>query len=417
MPKRNQDNPTPTVRRSPRFTAAAAEISANKVPKNHIEVSRKSSTRLRRSPRLTVENNSEVDYSIVERVTRGRRVLGHGVIITSGTARVSTCKLGGNERPVPLSEVAGGCGEEDNVTGKKQAGLKRKRTQGMEVNGVANGWTNEQEVALQTAYFAAKATPNFWKKVARMVPGKSAKDCFDKIHSDFMTPPQPQPRSRVKKMNTSSLSPCATKLLQSSEKNTNKRRYSKPKNHLSRKAVRQLLQKQTDIDRDKEADFFSTLESSTDPNARAFCQNTTFFTPERNKEGLNYLRKCVERSSSAHKKHRSRLSGSSGATLTSPPVLKPIKNKALHERYVDQLHCREAKRKAATSRTAKAHQIKNDHKNENVTKMDVIKAAKNALICEARDAINQFQNLQTCSMNSFNNDDYDYDENHNCDDD
>lgn len=278
----------------------------------------------------------------------------------------------------------------------------------MEENGVANGWTNEQEVALQSAYFAAKATPNFWKKVARMVPGKSAKDCFDKIHSDFMTPPQPQPRSRVKKMNTSSLSPCATKLLQSTEKNTNKRRYSKPKNHLSRKAVRQLLQKQTDIDRDKEADFFSALESSTDPNAKAFCQNTIFFTPERNKEGLNYLRKCLERSSSAHKKHLSRLSGSSGATLTSPPVLKPIKNKALHERYVDQLHCREAKRKAATSRTSKGHQNKNDLKNENVVKVDVIKAAKNALISEARDAINQYQNLQTCSTNSFNDDDENY---------
>lgn len=422
MPQRNQENPTPPLRRSPRFTST--EISANKVHKKHIEVPkspRKSSTRLRRSPRLsigTLQNNGEVDNT-ERRVTRGRRVLGcastdnsvekrNGVITGSGKARISRCTLGGNERPFPLSEVAGGCGEDDNGVTKKQAGLKRKRTQGMEENGVANGWTNEQEVALQSAYFAAKATPNFWKKVARMVPGKSAKDCFDKIHSDFMTPPQPQPRSRVKKMNTSSLSPCATKLLQSTEKNTNKRRYSKPKNHLSRKAVRQLLQKQTDIDRDKEADFFSALESSTDPNAKAFCQNTIFFTPERNKEGLNYLRKCLERSSSAHKKHLSRLSGSSGATLTSPPVLKPIKNKALHERYVDQLHCREAKRKAATSRTSKGHQNKNDLKNENVVKVDVIKAAKNALISEARDAINQYQNLQTCSTNSFNDDDENY---------
>lgn len=249
------------------------------------------------------------------------------------------------------------------------------------------------------------------------VPGKSAKDCFDKIHADFMTPPQPQPRSRIKKMNTLSLSPCATKLLQSSEKNTNKRRYSKPKSHLSRKAVRQLLQKQTDMDRNKEADFFSALES-THPTDGAFCQDTNFVTPERNKEGLHHLRKCLERSSSDQKKHRSRLSGSSGSTLTSPPVLKPIKNKALHERYIDQLHCREAKRKAATSRTAKGHQNKNDHKNENVIKTDVIKAAKNALMSEARDAINQFQNLQTCAMDSYNDDDDDYfDENHNPDDD
>ncbi|KAF3647987.1 putative U-box domain-containing protein 44-like [Capsicum annuum] len=418
MPQRkstDQENPTPTLRRSPRFTAAAAtEISAIKVHKKHIEVSKnpkKSSTGVRRSGRLSIgtpQNNGEK-----KRVTRGSThgensvEKRKGVITRSGKA---ACV----ERPVVSSEVAG-CGEDDdNGSGKKQAGLKRKRTQGVEENGVANGWTNEQETALQTAYFAAKATPNFWKKVARMVPGKSAKDCFDKIHSDFMTPPQPQPRSRIKKMNTTSLSPCATKLLQSTKKNTNKRRYSKPKSHLSRKAVRELLQKQTDIDRDKEADFFSALESSADPTAKALCPNTIFLTPECNKEGLNYLRKCLERSSSTHKKHRSRLSGSSVATLTSPPVLKPIKNKALHERYVDQLHCREAKRKAAASRTAKVQQNKNDHQNENVIKVDVIKAAKNALISEARDAINQFQNLQ----NSFNDDDDDdYDENLNGDDD
>ncbi|MCD7462335.1 hypothetical protein HAX54_048293 [Datura stramonium] len=452
MPQRNsrdEGKPTPSLRRSPRLfaaAAAAAEISATEVHMKQIEVSkssRKSSTRLRRSPRLsigTLQNNGEAN-NIERRVTRGsardtpgRRVLACASIDNSvekrnrsrlpkdaqetscGTSRVSRCTLDSTERPVPSSEVAR-CGEDDNGTGKKEARLKRKRTQGMEENSIANGWTNEQELALQNAYFAAKATPNFWKKVARMVPGKSAKDCFDKIHSDFMTPPQPQPRSRVKKMNTS-FSPCATKLLQSTEKNTNKRRYSKPKSHLSRKAVRQLLQKQTDINRDKEADFFSALESSTDPNGRAFCQNTNFFTPERNKEGLQYLRKCLERSPSAHKEHLSQLSGSSAATLTSPPVLKPIKNKALHERYIDQLHCREAKRKAATSRAAKGHQNMNDHKNENVIKLDVIKAAKNALISEARDAINQFQNLQTLAMNSFNHDDDDdYDENHNCDDD
>ncbi|KAL3380586.1 hypothetical protein AABB24_000967 [Solanum stoloniferum] len=431
MPQRSskdQEKPTPTLRRSPRLNAAAA---ATEVLKKQIEVSKsptKSTTRLRRSSRLSIgtpRNNGEVKNS-ERRVTRGSaRVCvaiddsvekRNGVVTSSGKARVSGCTLGGRiERPVPSSEVVG-CGEDDDNggVGKKQAGLKRKRTQGMEENNVVvNGWTNEQELALQSAYFAAKATPNFWKKVAKMVPGKSAKDCFDKINSDFITPPQPQPRSRVKKMNTLSLSPCATKLLQSTEKNTNKRRHSKPKNHLSRKAVRQLLEKQTDADRDKGADFFNALESSTNPTDGAFCQDTIFVTPERNKESL--LRKCLERSSLTQKKHRSRLSDSSGATLTSPPVLKPIKNKALHERYVDQLHCREAKRKAATSKTAKGNQ----NKNENVIKPDVIKAAKNALISEARDAINQFQNLQTRAMNSFNDDDDDdyYDENHNSDDD
>ncbi|OIT08240.1 PREDICTED: uncharacterized protein LOC109227845 [Nicotiana attenuata] len=440
MPQRNlrdQENPTPTLRRSPRFTAAATEISANEAHKNQIEVSKsfqKSSTGLRRSSRLSIvnlQNNGAVN-SIERRVTRSStwdpsvsKVLGYASTDNSVEKRKGDLK-NGPKIPThaqetskesfagPSSEVAG-CGKDDNGTGKKGTGLKRKRTnQGMEESSSANGWTNKQELALQNAYFAAKATPNFWKKVAKMVPGKSAKECFDKIHSDFMTPPQPQPRSRVKKMNTSSLSPCATKLLLSTGKTTKKLRYSKPKNHLSRKKVRQLLQKQNDVDRDKEVDFFNVLES-TDPTDRAFCQNTEIFTPERNEEGLHYLRKCLERSSSAHKKHLSRLSGLSVATLTSPPVLKPIKNKVLHERYIDQLHCREAKRKAAaTSRSAMGRQNKNDHKDENVRKMDVIKVAKNALISEARDAINQFQNIQIHAMDIFNDDD---DEIHNSDDD
>ena len=58
---------------------------------------------------------------------------------------------------------------EQNFVRKAQVGEKRKRD-GVE-GGCENaqGWTKEQEVSLQRAYFTAKPTPLFWKKVARMV--------------------------------------------------------------------------------------------------------------------------------------------------------------------------------------------------------------------------------------------------------
>lgn len=72
----------------------------------------------------------------------------------------------------PSSEVAieGGENPEESIDlGEKQRGVKRKRAQEEDGHVIAKGWTKEQELALQKAYFAAKATPKFWKKVAKMV--------------------------------------------------------------------------------------------------------------------------------------------------------------------------------------------------------------------------------------------------------
>ncbi|KAL0452782.1 UNVERIFIED_CONTAM: hypothetical protein Slati_1256300 [Sesamum latifolium] len=46
---------------------------------------------------------------------------------------------------------------------------KRKRCEVEEECEIVQGWTKEQELALQRAYFTAKPTPHFWKKVAKMV--------------------------------------------------------------------------------------------------------------------------------------------------------------------------------------------------------------------------------------------------------
>ena len=48
-------------------------------------------------------------------------------------------------------------------------GIERKRKRDEEECGITKGWTKEQELALQRAYFVAKPTPNFWKKVSKLV--------------------------------------------------------------------------------------------------------------------------------------------------------------------------------------------------------------------------------------------------------
>jgi hypothetical protein len=51
----------------------------------------------------------------------------------------------------------------------KEIGVEKKRKRDEEDSGLGKGWTKEQELALQRAYFAAKPTPHFWKKVSKLV--------------------------------------------------------------------------------------------------------------------------------------------------------------------------------------------------------------------------------------------------------
>uniref|UniRef100_A0A5B7B5S1 Myb-like domain-containing protein n=1 Tax=Davidia involucrata TaxID=16924 RepID=A0A5B7B5S1_DAVIN len=294
----------------------------------------------------------------------------------------------------------GGREEREIDKGRKEIGVKRKRNQVGEGHEIIQGWTKDQELVLQRAYLAAKPTPHFWKKVAKLVPGKSAQDCFDKVYSDHLTPHQPRPHSRANRTNSSPLSLLAGKLLTSAEPKIKRPTCSKQKSHLAQKTVRQLLQKHYQVDQDYEADLFSVLESTLNQSTQAFQQGAILSTPECGKERPGFIKRCRERSSSARKKHRSRLSSLSGATLVSPPVLKQVKNKALHEKYIDQLHKREAKRKTASSRAAKSIPGKED-KESHIQKLDAIKAAKNALVLDARDVINQFQHSQANAMGDF----------------
>lgn len=222
------------------------------------------------------------------------------------------------------------------------------------------------------------------------MPGKSAQDCFDKIHSDHLTPIQPQPRSRAKSINVSSTEPLsfsASRLLNPTVPRTKRSSCSKQKSHLvQKKTVRHLLQKHYHSDQGDEADLFSILEPNTSPSMHSL-SNVVLSTPKNLLEKQGFLQKCYERSSSGSKKHQSKLGNSSTRDLVSPPVLKQIKNRALHEKYIDQLHSREAKRKAEFG--------KENRVSIQVLNVDKVRAAKNTLVSDARYVINQLQHLQT----------------------
>ncbi|CAJ2675654.1 unnamed protein product [Trifolium pratense] len=277
---------------------------------------------------------------------------------------------------------------------------------------IAKGWTKEQELALRKAYFTTKPTPHFWKNVAKMVPGKSKQDCFDRVHDDFHTPPQCQPRSRAKAINSSPLrkfSISASKLLKPTEKKSRKSNILKPKNIINQKSIENLLQRHLKVDQDHKGDIFSILEPNIDfsISTNAIQPSQKLCTPKQQKENQGLLLSCTERSpsSSSHKKYPSRFSVAPGVQdLGSPPVLKQVKNKVQHEKYVNQLRVRDLRRRAASTR-AKMSAVGDGN---DIQKKDV-KAAKVALVSEARDAINRFQQSQVNLMDSTCSSDGDYD--------
>ncbi|CAL0311830.1 unnamed protein product [Lupinus luteus] len=365
----NGDGGIPSLRRSPRFSNLKLPVSEENGKKPHIEenVSGSSSSRSRKSMRVKGGNQvgdaDEVKKNENCAVEEGK--VKNGDMVEVGVKR------------------------------------KRKRTREKET---AIGWTKEQELALQRAYLAAKPSPHFWKNVSRLVPGKSQQECFDRIHYDHITPRQSQPRSRAKTITLSPLhqfSLSASKLLRPFDKTVKRANVLKPKNHTTQKSVAMLLQRHLNVDRDCEGDIFSVLEPNTDLSTNdAFQPSEALSTPKQLKENQGFLKYCTEASSSSHKKTLSRFSGSCITDLASPPVLKQVKNRVLHEKYIHQLRCREAKRKAACARI----QVPITGKGEasSIQKMDVVKAAKVALVSEARDAISKFQHAQANFNNSCN---------------
>ncbi|GAB2260192.1 hypothetical protein Droror1_Dr00011047 [Drosera rotundifolia] len=337
---------------------------------------------------------------IQSRRKRRRTVTDLAIEPAEGEAKVCGTKekQGGNEaccvyEDACATPVPGKMTVQVKAYGLRVTGRKRKRKQ---VYRVDQGWTGEQLSALQRAYFATKPTPHYWKKVAKMVPGKSAQDCFDRVNSEKLTPSLPRPHPRLKPRIPSlspgfSYSPC--KLLRFMEPKNKRLRTIKHKSHIAQKTARRLLQKFSHVCRNGEADLFSLLEPNVNLVNEVVQHSPSHATPIRTIQNLGSSPVLVQSLSASHKKPLSRFSGPNEAPLVSPPVLKPIKNLALHEKYIDHLHNREAKRTAASTRNVKLSTIKRQTQGS-LQNGNIVQTAKSALVSDARDAISRFQHLQ-----------------------
>lgn len=152
------------LRSSPRLNGEVAAAT----PNNPIKSCCKSTaTVLRRSPRFpdnqdALKNNRGCNEEIGVGVNSRRRrksSAGSAVDETEGSRLiiVSGLKALGKARKKTDEEVI--------------IRVCRKRKRGDEGNRVCKiqGWSKEQEIALQRAYYTVKPTPHFWKKVAKLV--------------------------------------------------------------------------------------------------------------------------------------------------------------------------------------------------------------------------------------------------------
>ncbi|XP_072974747.1 uncharacterized protein [Typha angustifolia] len=266
-------------------------------------------------------------------------------------------------------------------------------------------WTKEQDMALQKAYFSARPSPHFWKKVSKMVPGKSMQECFNRIHEDHVTPPPTRPRTRLRKVEISpaenaTLLDCKYPAPVDSKPKRN--RSTKQKTLAAQKTVRHILRKHCLMDQSEEVDHFSVLETSQDPSLL-----DSPGTPGSVLKSCGFLQKCNQRSSSAHKKVMSRFR--TNQTDPSPDVLKQIKNVTLHEKYIDHLHCREARRKTH-AKTGKLLITPTPSKANREPKAGVLRAAQAALISEARNVIGHFKEMQANPHDAHVNCEFDTDD-------
>ncbi|XP_078150490.1 uncharacterized protein LOC144545798 isoform X2 [Carex rostrata] len=244
-----------------------------------------------------------------------------------------------------------------------------------------DGWTGEEEIALRNAFFLAQPSPHFWKKVSKMVPGKNAQQCFNKIHSNFATPPSIPSKKR---WNKGSRMDSPLKKFNLLEPNSPKaRKVSKLKKiRDARKNVRHLLKKQQLMDQVQDADYYYQFEASPVnlPSDVKFPRDFSC------KDSLN-----------SDPEIKLKPGSSQNQPDPSPAVLKQVKNMELHEKYLDHLHSVDARRKACVRAGGK----KGKKKVDLGTQARDLKDAKSALMLEAYDFIGCFKKLQADPFGDF----------------
>lgn len=212
------------------------------------------------------------------------------------------------------------------------------------------------------------------------VPGKNAQECFNRIQSNFATPPSIPPKTRLnkgsqmdspfKKINL--LEPNSPKDQTCAQPN---RRVSKQKKTRdARKTLRHLLKKQRLVDQVQDADYFSQFEASP-VNLPSDVKLPSEFS-------------CKERLNSDLEKNL-KPDLSQEQLDPSPAVLKQVKNMEMHEKYIDHLHCVDARRKACVRACG------NKGKEVDLgTQAGGLRDAKTALVSEAQDYIGCYKKLQ-----------------------
>ncbi|KAG8064403.1 hypothetical protein GUJ93_ZPchr0004g38810 [Zizania palustris] len=247
-------------------------------------------------------------------------------------------------------------------------------------------WTEEQDMALHKAYFTARPSPNFWKKVSKMVPGKSAEECLSRVHADLSTPSPITRRRRTSNMNCSPLGHFTL----SDPKHPNilepnfRRITAKQKSLAAQKTVRHLLKKHCLTDQTQVADHFSIFEKSPTVLPLNISFQDSPGTPDSSwKKPLAKLKTVKD--------------VSINSAEPSPAVLKPVKNAILHEKYVDRLSRREGTKQPCKNAAGSKNQ---DSAKALLSEQQTggMKAARNALISEATDFISHFKKMQANSL-------------------
>ncbi|KAL4186427.1 hypothetical protein AMTRI_Chr09g14080 [Amborella trichopoda] len=251
----------------------------------------------------------------------------------------------------------------------------------------SEGWSEDQEAALQKAYLTVKPVPKFWKEVSKLVPGKSAQECFDRIHSVLPTPSLSRPRSTISGKSVTkmgSLTPYKDKVLLPAGHKPN-RTSSGKRSLLARKTVRHLLRKHSRVEQGHEVDLFALIEGSDSP----LCSLPP--TPDCLYKPSTFLQSNQKVHPVLHSKPLSEIKNIQVQQgLMSPEVLKQVKNLALHEKYIDQLHSREMKRNMGSRNSSIGNNVGGDLQDRGV-----FKVARTALVTETMDVLKKLESNET----------------------
>ena len=162
----NCGNSTSGLRRSPRLNSVSSKRSTNCV---------NSASGLRKSPRLnsgSLSNKPEESKVVDTKKIESRK----NKSIKGGLLDEEKMEVDRKEREICVGlkavRVERGESERREICDRNEdVGVKRerKRKSGEGGDGIVKGWTREQKLALQRAYFSAKPSPNFWKKVSKLV--------------------------------------------------------------------------------------------------------------------------------------------------------------------------------------------------------------------------------------------------------